>query len=370
MEWSVNRVEDRQDISLFVLCCLLTAAIFYFDLITPEDNVSVGFAYNIVVFFTFLIRRRHAHFFFAGTASALIVLGCFFPLPTWSEAPAFFANRVLAIASVWLAAYLIHIRMVNENKLERLVRQRTQELQEVQDITIRAMASLAEARDNETGNHIRRTQEYVRVLAEWLQRQRKYASVLDRQVIDLLRKSAPLHDIGKVGIPDSILLKPGKLTEAEFAVMKLHPSIGHDAIRAAEVSGEIGNTSGENSFLRFAREIAYGHHEKWDGSGYPQGLVGSDIPLSARLMAVADVYDALISRRPYKEPFSHEAAVEMILKGRGSHFDPDVVDAFLARVEDFRAVAKSFQDAPGWGRTALNPPPPDDGPASVMPSLS
>ena len=275
----------------------------------------------------------------------------------------FFANRVLAIASVWLAAYFIHIRMINENKLERLVQERTQELQEVQDITIRAMASLAEARDNETGNHIRRTQEYVRILAEWLKGQKKYAGVLDGHTIELLRKSAPLHDIGKVGIPDSILLKPGKLTDAEFSVMKLHPRIGHDAICTAEINGGISGKTGDNSFLRFAREIALGHHEKWDGSGYPQGLGGTGIPLSARLMAVADVYDALISRRPYKEPFSHEAAVGMIRNGRASHFDPDVVDAFLARAEEFRAVARDFQDT--TGRETATPAPtradPSDG---------
>ncbi len=223
--------------------------------------------------------------------------------------------------------------------LEEEVQRRTREVSVIQDVTIMAMASLAETRDNETGNHIRRTQNYVRALARKLQRHPRFAELLDDATIDLLYKSAPLHDIGKVGIPDRILLKPGKLTPEEFEIMKTHTTLGRDAILHAE--SLIGSP---NTFLRLAREIAYCHQEKWDGSGYPQGLQGEAIPVSARLMAVADVYDALISRRVYKPPFPHEKAVAIIREGRGQHFDPDMADAFLAMAEDFRLIAAQFQD--------------------------
>ncbi|MBV5335713.1 HD domain-containing protein, partial [bacterium] len=182
--------------------------------------------------------------------------------------------------------------------LEERVRQRTRELSSIQDVTIMAMASLAEKRDNETGAHIRRTQHYVRLLATALARNPRHADALTPDVVELLYKSAPLHDIGKVGIPDYILLKPGKLTVEEFTIMKTHAELGYQAIRKAEQYLET-----PVSFLRYAREIAYSHHERWDGSGYPLGLAGEDIPLSARLMAFADVYDALINRRVYKAPF-------------------------------------------------------------------
>jgi putative two-component system response regulator len=202
-----------------------------------------------------------------------------------------------------------------------------------------AIASLAETRDNETGNHIRRTQHYVRCLAEHLQTHLRFAELLTEENIELLFKSAPLHDIGKVGIPDHILLKPGKLSAEEFEIMKTHTMLGHDALVAAERA--LGT---EVEFLRFAKEIALSHQEKWDGSGYPQGLKGDEIPVSARLMAVADVYDALISRRVYKPPMTHERAVEIIREGRATHFDPEVCDAFLACEHQFREIAQRFRD--------------------------
>ena len=223
--------------------------------------------------------------------------------------------------------------------LESEVARRVKEVQTIQDTTIMAMGSLAETRDNETGNHIRRTQHYVRALARQLSGNPAYTSDLDEATIELLYKSAPLHDIGKVGIPDAILLKPGKLTPEEFEIMKTHTTLGRDAILAAEKL-----LHAPSSFLRYAREIACWHQEKWDGSGYPDGLVGPLIPLCARLMAVADVYDALISRRVYKPAMPHEKAVEIIREGKGSHFDPDMVDAFDAVVEEFRAIAAEFAD--------------------------
>ena len=224
--------------------------------------------------------------------------------------------------------------------LETEVAKRTRELSAIQDVTILTMASLAETRDSDTGNHIRRTQHYVKALAQRLKTHPRFASFLSDSTIELLFKSAPLHDIGKVGIPDRILLKPGRFTPEEFDIMKAHTTLGRDAIEHAEK--QLGM---EVEFLHLAKDIAYYHQEKWDGSGYPTGKRGDDIPISARLMAVADVYDALISRRVYKEGMSHEKALGIIVEGRGSHFDPDIVDAFVALQDDFRAVALRFADS-------------------------
>lgn len=249
--------------------------------------------------------------------------------------------------AVMLARVRAHLRLKaaadylrDQNSfLEREVARRVRELSAVQDITIYAMATLAETRDNETGNHIRRTQNYVITLATKLAENPKYAVQLPRQDIELLYKSAPLHDIGKIGIPDRILLKPGRLTPEEFEIMKTHAAIGKSSIQAAEQLVGM-----PDSFLRFAKEIAGSHHEKWDGSGYPEGLAGEAIPLSARLMALADVYDALISKRVYKEAFSHEVARNIIVQGNGTHFDPAVIDAFIALEQDFIDIAKRFSD--------------------------
>ncbi|POZ64039.1 HD-GYP domain-containing protein [Chromobacterium alticapitis] len=219
------------------------------------------------------------------------------------------------------------------------VERRTREVQVIQDVTIMMMAALAETRDHETGNHLLRTQNYVRALAIELRNHPRYRAELDDETILLLYKSAPLHDIGKVGIPDHILLKPGPLTPEEFEIMKTHTVMGRDAIASAERL-----LDGPSNFLRLAREIAYSHQEKWDGSGYPEGLQGEQIPLSARLMAVADVYDALISKRVYKPPFTHPRAVEMIREGSGRHFDPDVVKAFVQIAEQFQEIARRYAD--------------------------
>ena len=223
--------------------------------------------------------------------------------------------------------------------LEQEISKRTQEISAIQYVTIFALTSLAETRDSDTGNHIRRTQYYVQALAKQLQSHSSYARDLTDTMIDTLFKSAPLHDIGKVGIPDAILLKPGKLTSEEFEIMKSHTTLGKKAIEHAEE--QLGTNV---DFLDIAKEIAYSHHEKWDGSGYPLGLKGEAIPICGRLMAVADVYDALIAKRVYKEGFSHEKAVSIILEGRGTHFDPDVVDAFEVLQTSFHDIALRFSD--------------------------
>ncbi len=224
--------------------------------------------------------------------------------------------------------------------LEQEVARRTQELSDAQDVTILAMTSLAETRDSDTGNHIRRTQHYVKALAEALIAHPRFADKLSTQIINVLFKSAPLHDIGKVGIPDRILLKPSSLSVEEFDIMKTHTTLGFEAIEQAE------KTLGTQvPFLQMAKEIALSHQEKWDGSGYPQGLKGDAIPMSARLMAVADVYDALISQRVYKPALPHDRAVQIVFQGRGSHFDPDMVDAFIGIQDEFNDIAQRFKDA-------------------------
>jgi putative two-component system response regulator len=223
--------------------------------------------------------------------------------------------------------------------LEQEVARRTQEVGIVQDATMVALGSLAETRDNETGNHIRRTRHSMKILSLRLREEARFAGALPDAAVELLYKSAPLHDIGKVGIPDRILLKPGKLTPEEFETMKTHTTLGRNAILAAERL--IGSS---NSFLRVAREIAQTHHERWDGRGYPDGTAGSDIVLPGRLMSVVDVYDALISRRVYKPSFPHDVAVAMIREGAGTQFDPDVVAAFLESADEIKDVAERFAD--------------------------
>jgi cyclic di-GMP phosphodiesterase len=241
-----------------------------------------------------------------------------------------------------LARQLASMNDVLEHKVEERTAQlqhKTEEVSQIRDVTIMAMASLAETRDNETGNHLKRTQNYIRALAIELRGHPCFRDYLTEDNIESLYKLAPLHDIGKVGIPDAILLKKGRLTVEEFEIMKTHPLLGGNAIAMAE-SG----LPTPNRFLHIAREIATGHHEKWDGSGYPLGLKGTEIPVSARLMAVADVYDALISRRIYKDAYTHEDAVAHILQGSGNHFDPDVVEAFQQIQEEFRQIAGQYQD--------------------------
>lgn len=223
--------------------------------------------------------------------------------------------------------------------LQREVEQRLSVINCLQDASIFVMVSLAEFRDECTGNHIRRTQEYVRLLAQELAKKPRHGEVLTSSGIELMSKSAALHDVGKIAIPDHILLKPGKLTTEEFEVMKTHAQRGYDIIkRAGEQMGEQGQ------FLALAKEIAGCHHEKWDGSGYPNGLAGEAIPLSARLMAVADVFDALLTKRPYKEPMSIEQAVAIIVESQGAHFDPEVVDTFHLLLPQLEEVSRRWSD--------------------------
>jgi len=251
--------------------------------------------------------------------------------------PAILLSRVQA--HIVNACSIKTIRVDNEY-LQFEVANQTRKIAALQEVTILALASLAETRDTDTGNHLKRTQQYVQALCNYLSKQPGFDQYLSADRIRMATMCAPLHDIGKVGIPDQILLNPGRYKPQEFEVMKTHPRIGLDAIAKAQAS-----VHDESELFEVAKEIVYSHHEKWDGSGYPQGLRGDAIPIPARVMALADVYDALISRRVYKPGMPHDKAVQIIVDGRGKHFDPDVVDAFLALGQEFQAIATRFVDS-------------------------
>ena len=234
------------------------------------------------------------------------------------------SNRIIAQRELELKKY-------NE-QLEELVDAKVREISDSQIATIYALVKLAESRDDDTGAHIERTTRLCRLLAEKLGQLPEFSGIIDDEYIENIYRSSPLHDIGKVGIPDAILQKPGKLTQEEFQIMKTHAEIG------ARTLEDVANQYKGNAFIKMGLEITRGHHEKWDGTGYPNGLSGPDIPLSARIMAIVDVYDALRSKRTYKEGFSHEKSAEIIQEGRGTHFDPQLVDIFLKYQDEFMTL--------------------------------
>jgi putative two-component system response regulator len=247
--------------------------------------------------------------------------------------------------------------VVRNGNLECELRRRLAENALIKDATVQTLTMLVQARDLETGGHIQRTQTYVRILVDALRHHPRFAAELaDDEYCQMIINAVPLHDIGKISIPDAILLKPGRLTPEEFEVMKTHSEIGAQAIGEAirRAGGAPGFDSQSNdgdapassslAFLEVARQIASAHHEKWDGTGYCRGLSGEDIPLAARLMAIADVFDALMSPRPYKEAFSLDHAVSIIAAGRGAHFDPDIVDTFLNSIDAFAEASLQGQN--------------------------
>lgn len=250
---------------------------------------------------------------------------------------AFFSTLIIGLLSIALT-YVLSRRyevnaLQNESQLQCEVENRKTELVKTQSAIIFGLAKLAESRDTDTGEHLERIRKYVTILANDLS---SSFEEIDENYIQNLGLASSLHDIGKVGIPDAILLKPGRLTNEERALMELHAAMGGECLEA------IGVRLGKNDFLQMAREVAYWHHERWDGTGYPHQLASTSIPVSARIVSVADVYDALTSRRPYKEPMSHERSREIIVKGSGSQFDPQVVEAFLRHQEEFQAVAAAY----------------------------
>jgi len=251
----------------------------------------------------------------------------------------FLRARLRSLLSIKM---LYDLNIKYQEKLKESNIELMSELIKTQEVTIVALAKLAEFRDPETGEHLERMREFARVLARELQVMGKYRGYVNDKYIENIYKSTPLHDIGKVGIPDYILLKPAKLTAEEFEIMKKHSLIGGNSIKSA-----IEHAKMTHSFLDMAKVIAYYHHERWDGNGYPAGLKGEDIPLSARITTVADVYDALTTRRVYKPSFPHEKARKIIIEEKGGHFDPDIVEAFLRREEDFLILKEKFKDKNG-----------------------
>lgn len=225
------------------------------------------------------------------------------------------------------------------NQLQERVRQQVQEISQAQLGAIFAMSKLAESRDPETGEHLERMREYCKVLSQQLSKLTKYEIIIDNTFISDIYAASPLHDIGKVGIDDSVLLKAGKLTDQEWRVMKLHPVIGAETLR------EVDKQHPGNSLIRMGIDIAASHHEKWDGSGYPYGLQGTEIPLVARILALGDVYDALTSKRCYKEAFNHEKSRQIVIESSGNHFDPEVVDAFIQTEDEFKRIREFYQDS-------------------------
>jgi len=313
------------------------------DNLLTEDFISVpGWANGLVLLLvivpglmmSLLISHRNAASCFF--VMLLFVSGLWFVTQQIFFQMGFFIATAFPIASI-VCTYM-YLTVLKYRLEEKKVLSGMRKLLLTQDMTIEIMANLTEHRNQETGGHIKRTRMYVRLLANHIKHQDRYKSFLTDVNIDMLYKSAPLHDIGKVGIPDKILLKPGKLTEEEFEIIKTHTTNGRNLIRSSV------RKYGKTSFLAIAEEIAYSHHEKWDGSGYPLGLKGNAIPISGRLMALADVYDALISKRVYKIAYPHAIAVNTIIQGRGTHFDPDMVDAFLEIHEQFRDIARQFAD--------------------------
>lgn len=228
----------------------------------------------------------------------------------------------------------------HSDKQDELVRDRTRELLLTREATIKTLATIAEWRDPETGSHIKRTRGYVQVLAEALRKHPQYGQRLSAADVELLTLSAPLHDVGKVSIPDYILFKPEALNAEEYDIMKKHTIFGAKALAVAQ------NDLGSSSFLRTAQEIALSHHERWDGTGYPHNLLGENIPLAARIMSIADVYDALISRRVYKDAIPHSGAVESIMEKKGTQFDPVITEVFYSVCSVFKTIAEKYEDEP------------------------
>lgn len=286
-----------------------------------------------------LIHPRAPILFLSAAEEKDKVLTAFTHGATDYIAKPFFREELLHRLRSHLENVLNDIEKSNQlGAMSRKFAQRNQEIMQTQAATISLMGALTECRDPETGAHIQRTQEYVRVMAEALLTDPKYAGALDIQWVENVIAAAPLHDIGKVGIPDAVLLKPGKLTDEEFSIMQHHAEFGRKVLFNAS------STLGFDNFLSEAARLAGGHHEKWNGEGYPSGLKGEDIPLSARIMAIADVYDALISKRVYKPAMTHENAVKVIVEGRGTHFDPHLTDIFIKLADKFRSIQQQYPD--------------------------
>ncbi len=352
--------------AIFAAILLLLILIFIGDYFDPRYQASVvaffGMGFN---FFTGLLafRLHQKNKIYLSSLLSIIFLsnaffwglrvagGLFYGLGFAYEGGLMNAMTFTPLFVLGIVQYISFLALVSSiewQKKEHLINEinlmkvhsanRKVEQSEMQYLA--TLNALAKARDNETGNHVLRTQEFVRLLALRLRVQGRYIEQLSDESIELIVKAAPLHDIGKIGIPDGILLKSdGPLTDEEWIIMKTHTLIGESVLGALDVERDL-----ESDMVAKAIRIAGGHHEKWDGSGYPRGLQGEAIPLEARIMALADMYDALVSKRVYKKSWTHDEAVKEILSKRGSHFDPEVVDAFLSELDSFKAISEQYQD--------------------------
>ena len=299
--------------------------------IYKELNIILSAFLSIVLFFLLVGKKNGfilALFIFLAVLSSVVT------------AVAFDFGVYLSIGYLILP-FMIHFFVVGilYIVIDAYERQRfIQELNRSHMALLDSMVYVAEVHDFETGAHIVRTKKYIKLLAEYMYKKGIYPQELTPQVIEMMYRTAPLHDLGKVGIEDSILKKPGKLTSMEYEVMKTHPDLGRHIINNAISSYK------ENEFFAMARNIAYGHHEKWDGTGYPRGLKTYEIPIECRFMALADVYDALVSKRVYKEAFTYEMSKQVIIDGAGTYFDPLLVDMFIEIEPQFREIAQRYSD--------------------------
>lgn len=360
-ELQVNRKDTIRQSGIFLLGLILLFVLGLFlwssrTLIGSEKIAAlqvnvIAILGNLLIIFSSCVRCKKtpsnyiSHIIIASFCSILIIITRIFQqhkIPSFSmhfgsEDEVLFLLRILNAACFFLI-----LNAVTNLHFQKLWNGEKKKREDLEFGMLHSLLTLSKARDNETGNHILRTKNYVRILAENLSCKNWISTDDVATYIDRLFHAAPLHDIGKVGIPDSILLKPGKLDSDEWEIMKTHALIGENVlISAIEANAEIYD---EHSFLSIGIEIAGGHHENWDGSGYPRGLSGSEIPQSARLMAVADIYDALTSERPYKQRWSHEKAVAEIVSLSGKKLDPDVVSAFLEEQEKFLEISNIYSD--------------------------
>lgn len=340
---NLYNVNSRKNYILLILCVVLFVVLFVVQMSFQEVNsgwrgIIAQLQVLVSVFMVLSVPVKGAR-----TAGVLNGLICFM-----TAMQVIRYNNLIALPGVFVPIVTIFIVEIISHYNRQLVKKteevnaektkRINDLVEMQDVSIMAMSALAETRDNETGKHVQRTKLYVKVICEWLYEHEVFEE-LSQQMVDMTVASAPLHDIGKVGIPDAILRKPGKLTKEEFEVIKTHTILGYEALQKSEEL--MGATE---SFLKYAGQIILYHHEKWDGSGYMYGLKGNDIPLPARIMAVADVYDALTDKRCYKERYSHTTALSIISDDSGSHFDPQIVKALFACQNAFAEIAETYRE--------------------------
>jgi response regulator RpfG family c-di-GMP phosphodiesterase len=341
--------------ALWAWTALITVILLVLDILTPPC-VNFEVLYIGLVFLSLWSPRRSFTYFMAAVSTCLVLRGAFASSPEGESQMLLISNHFLVVAVIWGAALLcqLHEQVVatesrlqsdRENAVKRneeltktseVLREKNEQLAATRDVAVYTLAKVAESRDMDTGRHLERICAYSLILANELRKDPALCNVIDQVFMTNLRQSSPLHDIGKVSISDSILLKPGRLTPDEFDEMKKHSTIGSNILQ------DVVAHRSEATFLKMATVVARFHHERFDGNGYPDGLSGKAIPLAARIVALADVYDALTSERPYKKAYSPEMTRDMIVAQSGLQFDPDIVAAFLRRFDDFVAVRDRY----------------------------